>query len=137
MGTEADNCRTKITSSLQAAGWKNDPHFIAEQRTFTDGRISLPDAGPFNLLCHLASNAQMFTHRQRAFRSLSASIVERARVRCRSPGCSPISAAIREHLPGILTMPLILERGNVNEIISKFRGADELRTAANQPQPLQ
>ena len=24
---------------LQAAGWDSDPHFIAEQRSFTDGRI--------------------------------------------------------------------------------------------------
>src|SRR6185503_17660670 len=39
MGTEADTCRTLITPKLQAAGWENDPHSIAEQRTFTDGRI--------------------------------------------------------------------------------------------------
>jgi len=39
MGTEADTCRTLITPKLQAAGWENEPHSIAEQRTFTDGRI--------------------------------------------------------------------------------------------------
>src|SRR6266498_2056254 len=39
MPTEADTCRTLITPKLQAAGWENDPHSIAEQRTFTDGRI--------------------------------------------------------------------------------------------------
>src|SRR6266851_4389800 len=39
MGTEADTCRTLITPRLQAAGWENEPHSIAEQRTFTDGRI--------------------------------------------------------------------------------------------------
>ena len=37
--TEADTCRTLITPRLQAAGWENDPHSIAEQRSFTDGRI--------------------------------------------------------------------------------------------------
>jgi len=39
MPTEADTCRTLITPKLQAAGWEHDPHSIAEQRTFTDGRI--------------------------------------------------------------------------------------------------
>jgi type I restriction enzyme R subunit len=39
MPTEADTCRTLITPKLQAAGWEDDPHSIAEQRTFTDGRI--------------------------------------------------------------------------------------------------
>ncbi|MGN6643403.1 MAG: EcoAI/FtnUII family type I restriction enzme subunit R [Verrucomicrobiota bacterium] len=36
---EADTCRTLITPNLQTAGWEVDPHSIAEQRTFTDGRI--------------------------------------------------------------------------------------------------
>src|SRR5882757_3541901 len=39
MATEADTCRTLITPKLQAAGWDSEPHSIAEQRTFTDGRI--------------------------------------------------------------------------------------------------
>lgn len=39
MPTEADTCRTLITPKLQTAGWENDPHSIAEQRCFTDGRI--------------------------------------------------------------------------------------------------
>lgn len=39
MPTEADTCRTLITPKLQTAGWEDDPHSIAEQRTFTDGRI--------------------------------------------------------------------------------------------------
>ena len=39
MPTEADTCRRLITPKLQAAGWEDDPHSIAEQRTFTDGRI--------------------------------------------------------------------------------------------------
>jgi type I restriction enzyme R subunit len=37
--TEADTCRKFVVPKLQAAGWDNDPHSIAEQRTFTDGRI--------------------------------------------------------------------------------------------------
>jgi type I restriction enzyme R subunit len=39
MPTEADTCRIYVVPKLQAAGWETDPHSIAEQRTFTDGRI--------------------------------------------------------------------------------------------------
>jgi len=39
MLSEADTCRKYVVPKLQAAGWDNDPHSIAEQRTFTDGRI--------------------------------------------------------------------------------------------------
>jgi type I restriction enzyme R subunit len=39
MPTEADTCRKFIVPKLQAAGWDSDPHSIAEQRSFTDGRI--------------------------------------------------------------------------------------------------
>lgn len=39
MTTEADTCRKYITPALQRAGWDNAPHSLAEQRTFTDGRI--------------------------------------------------------------------------------------------------
>jgi type I restriction enzyme, R subunit len=37
--TEADTCRKYVVPKLQAAGWESDPHSIAEQRSFTDGRI--------------------------------------------------------------------------------------------------
>jgi type I restriction enzyme R subunit len=40
MPTEADTCRRFIVPPLQAAGWDDEPHAIAEQRTFTDGRIA-------------------------------------------------------------------------------------------------
>jgi type I restriction enzyme R subunit len=39
MPTEADTCRKLVVPKLQAAGWDNEPHSIAEQRTITDGRI--------------------------------------------------------------------------------------------------
>jgi len=39
MGTEAHTCRKLITPQLRAAGWEIEPHSIAEQRTFTAGRI--------------------------------------------------------------------------------------------------
>lgn len=37
--SEADTCRKYVVPLLQAAGWDNEPHSIAEQRTITDGRI--------------------------------------------------------------------------------------------------
>src|SRR6185503_17473308 len=39
MPTEADTCRRFVVPKLQAAGWDDDPHSIAEQRSITDGRI--------------------------------------------------------------------------------------------------
>jgi type I restriction enzyme R subunit len=36
---EADTCRRYVAPLLQSAGWENEPHSIAEQRTITDGRI--------------------------------------------------------------------------------------------------
>lgn len=37
--TEADTCRRLVTPKLVTDGWDSAPHAIAEQRTFTDGRI--------------------------------------------------------------------------------------------------
>jgi len=37
--SEADTCRKFVVPKLQAAGWDNEPHSIAEQRSITDGRI--------------------------------------------------------------------------------------------------
>ena len=39
MSTEADTCRKYVLPKLIDAGWDNEPHSLAEQRTFTDGRI--------------------------------------------------------------------------------------------------
>src|SRR5664280_256226 len=37
--SEADACRKYVTPNLQGAGWDTEPHSLAEQRTFTAGRI--------------------------------------------------------------------------------------------------
>lgn len=39
MLSEADTCRKYVVPRLVAAGWDEDPHSIAEQRSITDGRI--------------------------------------------------------------------------------------------------
>jgi len=47
MLNEADTCRKFVVPRLQAAGWDADPHSIAEQRRFTDGRIVPHGASAF------------------------------------------------------------------------------------------
>lgn len=39
--SEADTCREFVTPAIQAACWGETPFEIAEQRSFTDGRIVL------------------------------------------------------------------------------------------------
>ena len=39
--SEADTCREYVPPAIQAAGWGDSPFEIAEQRSFTDGRIVL------------------------------------------------------------------------------------------------
>lgn len=39
LANEADTCRKFVVPNLVASGWDTDPHSIAEQRYFTDGRI--------------------------------------------------------------------------------------------------
>ncbi len=38
---EADTCRVLVTPRWRAAGWEDQPHLIAEQQTFTDGRVDI------------------------------------------------------------------------------------------------
>lgn len=64
MATEADTCRTLITPRLQAAGWESDPHSIAEQRTFTDGRIIVQGS---KARCRPAKRADYLLHYTRDF----------------------------------------------------------------------
>lgn len=37
--SEADTCTKYVVPKLKAAGWDDEPHSFAEQRTFTDGRM--------------------------------------------------------------------------------------------------
>jgi type I restriction enzyme, R subunit len=39
MLSEADTCRKLVVPKLQAVGWDDAPHSIAEQRSITDGRV--------------------------------------------------------------------------------------------------
>lgn len=101
------------------------------------------DADPFDLLCHLAYNAPIQTRRQRADR---VNRHEKAFFNFFGPEAREILHDLLEKyaadgeliftLPDVLKVPPISNRGNVNEIISKFGGADQLRTAVNDIQCL-
>ena len=102
-----------------------------------------PDADPFDLLCHLAFNAPVLTRRQRADRVKR---LQAAFFQYYQPEAQEILRDLLEKyardgelqftLPDVLKLPPISHHGNVNEIIGKFGGADQLRTAVNQLQSL-
>ena len=102
-----------------------------------------PDADPFDLLCHLAFNAPMLTRRQRADRMKQQQM---AFFNYFAPEAREILNDLLEKyaadgelqftLPDVLKVPPISQHGNVNEIIGKFGGADQLREAVNQLQSL-
>jgi type I restriction enzyme R subunit len=102
-----------------------------------------PDADPFDLLCHLAFNAPLLSRRQRADRVRRD---ETAFFAYYTPEAREILEDLLEKyardgelqftLPDVLKLPPISERGNVNEIVETFGGADQLRKAVNQLQAL-
>jgi len=102
-----------------------------------------PDADPFDLLCHLAFNAPVLTRRQRADRVKNQ---EFAFFALFAPEAREILSELLEKyaadgeldftLPDVLKVRPISDHGNVNEIIGKFGGADQLRQAVNKLQAL-
>jgi type I restriction enzyme R subunit len=102
-----------------------------------------PDADPFDMLCHLAFNAPVFTRRQRADRMKKQ---QAAFFGYFAPEAREILNDLLEKyaadgelqftLPDVLKVPPISQHGNVAEIIGKFGGADQLRNAVNQLQSL-
>lgn len=102
-----------------------------------------PDADPLDLLCHLGFNAPMLTRRQRADRVKKdrAAFFEKF-----GPDARAVLGDLLEKyaadgevqfvLPEVLKVPPISTRGNVNEIVHKFGGPDNLRAAVNELQTL-
>ena len=105
--------------------------------------LNQPDADPFDLLCHAAFNAPLYTRRERA---------ERLRKNKHDffTQFGPDARAVLDDLldkyaahgtaqftiPDALKVPPISERGNVSEIISFFGGAERLRYAVTEMQAL-
>jgi type I restriction enzyme R subunit len=102
-----------------------------------------PDADPFDLLCHLGFNAPVLTRRQRADRLKRerAAFFEKF-----GPDARAILGDLLEKyaadgevqfvLPEVLKVPPISNRGNVPEIIDRFGGPEQLRSAVNELQTL-
>jgi len=102
-----------------------------------------PDADPFDLLCHLAFNAPVLTRRQRADQLKKQ---QAAFFAYYAPEAREILNDLLEKyaadgevqftLPDVLKVPPISSRGNVNEIMTRFGGAANLRSAVNELQLL-
>jgi type I restriction enzyme R subunit len=94
-------------------------------------------------MCHLAFNAPLLTRRQRADRVKKQ---ETTFFKFFAPEAREILNDLLEKyatdgelqftLPDVLKVRPISDHGNVNEIIGKFGGADQLRNAVNQLQSL-
>jgi type I restriction enzyme R subunit len=102
-----------------------------------------PDADPFDLLCHLAFNAPVLTRRQRADRVKKQQAAffgyfapEAREILNDLLEKYAVDGELQFTLPDVLKLPPISHHGNVNEIIGKFGGADQLRNAVNQLQSL-
>ncbi len=100
-----------------------------------------PDADPFDLLCHLAWNAPVLTRKERTarLRKEAPSFMDEYGEQARRI-LDSLLAKYAEHGPGefsipdSLKVPPISELGNVTEIIQRFGGADQLRTAVTKLQ---
>jgi type I restriction enzyme, R subunit len=136
---EADTCRKFVIPKLQAAGWDNEPHSIAEQRTITDGRI-VPG--------RLAFNAPLRTRRERAQRLCSVrkdffeqhgpearQILDELLEKYAEHGAAQL-LVVRKHLPDVLKVPPVSDHGQIGDITKLFGGADKLRGAVNELQTL-
>jgi type I restriction enzyme, R subunit len=102
-----------------------------------------PDADPFDLLCHVAYSAPIRTRRERAeavrkdgqtflstFTNGARAVLDELLDKYVEYGTAQF------HIPDILKVPPISERGNVAEIAQLFGGGDKLRAAVNQLQQL-
>ena len=128
---EADTCRKFVVPKLQAVGWdNNDPHSIAEQRTFTEGPIvvcgSPAQWQKDNFVNIKQQSNAVFKFSAQETRGILDGLLKKC--------ASDVERQFA--LPDVLKFRPISDHGNVNEIIGKFGGADQLRTAVSQLQSL-
>jgi type I restriction enzyme R subunit len=119
---------------------KHRAQYLLNKRGMDRQKISTqagePDAHSFDLLCDLAFHAPVLTRRRRADR------VKKQQAAMfnylRPEGREILDRMLEKYasnvefqftLPDVLKVPPISQRGNVNEIIGKFCGADQLRAA--------
>jgi type I restriction enzyme R subunit len=107
------------------------------------GLVGMPEADPFDVLCHIAFNAPLYTRRQRAdrLRSEQRGFLARFALEARA-----ILESLLDHyadygpsqiaLPAALELPDIEPRGNPLEIAQLFGGPQQLRDAVTELQTL-
>ena len=165
MGTEADTCRTLVTPKLQAAGWENHLHSIAEQVTFTDGRIVVHGKKATRRKGKRADYLLRYTRdfpiavvEAKPEDGLAVTGMQKSKEYAEIPGLKfaffnyfapeareilndllekyATDGELQFTLPDVLKVPPISQHGNVAEIIGTFGGADQLRNAVNLLQSL-
>ena len=122
MSTEADTCRKLVTPKLQAAGWDNDPHSIAEQRFFTDGRIVVHG---MKAIRRPGKRTDRVKRQQFGFfsfvgpeaRESLKDLLER----------HAADAELQLTLPEVVKVPVLSQHGSVNEDIGRLDGAGQFR----------
>ena len=105
--------------------------------------LQMPDADPFDVLCHLAYNAPLLTRRQRAdqlkkqkpdffnaYAPTARAILDALLDKYAEHGAAQLK------IPDALKMPPISDFGSVSEIIKAFGGAENLKGAARQLETL-
>ena len=104
-------------------------------------QLALPEADPFDVLCHLAFNAPLRTRRERAQRLKSErkDLFEKYGPEARQV-LEELLEKYAEHgdaqlvLPDVLKVPPISRHGAPGEIINIFGGPENLRRAVNELQ---
>ena len=103
----------------------------------------MPDADPFDLICHLAFNAPLLTRRERAekLRKNKEDFFDKYGPQAREV-LEELLEKYAEHgtdqfeMPEVLEVPPISDRGNVLEISGLFGGVEKLKEAVDQLQTL-
>ncbi len=149
----SENVRSLWTSAAELrAHWSNTEERTAiinslEERGITIDQLAenvgLPEADPFDLLCHVAFNAPLRTRRERAerlrkgrddfwesFKPEARAILQEILEKYIEHGTTQFK------VPDILKVDPISMHGNVLEIANKFGGAEHLRTAIESLQNL-
>jgi type I restriction enzyme, R subunit len=143
MPTEADTCRTLVLPMPYVAGWTDNQ--IGAGETFAACRSGIATRRADRVNKERAKFFAKFGHEAREILDVpTRNHDSRQRI-------NPVGASIswqrweRQYatdgeldftLPDVLKVPPLSQRGNVNEIIGKFGGADRLRDAVSQLQTL-
>jgi type I restriction enzyme R subunit len=149
----AEKVRTLYTNAAQLrVAWTDPDQRSAIIDVLTERGIDfdslaeeagLPEADPFDLLCHVAFNAPLRTRRERAQRMRAAKkdFFDRYEPRARAV-LQELLEKYSQHgtaqfvIPDILKVPPISEKGNIAEISGWFGGADNLKKAISELQTL-